>query len=402
MHPPSSAPTLAGEGITLRAHRPGDVPDIVEQCRDPLTQRWTKVPVPYGAPDAAAFVAACAEGWRDARAFRFAVELDGRFAGTVGLRPRGRSGLALSFGTAPWARGRRVATRALRVVLAWAFEALDPEVVLWTAIAGNWASRRVAWSVGVRVEATVRGLQEQHGIRLDGWIGSLRRGDALSPAHPWYDPPTLAGDGVLLRRHSTDDQAAMAQACNDPHTQRWLSQLPRPYTREDARAHLEEIAEEESAGRAVFWAVADPDSDRLLGEIGLWGMAQGESRSGELGYWTHPAARGRGLTARAVRLAARHGLTPRDAGGIGLSRLVIRAAVGNVASQRVAERAGFRMVGCDRAAQVLRDGIAVDLLRYDLLRTELGTVADGVPRTVAGNVRGDLGDAWSEAVGEDA
>ena len=370
MHRPSRAPTLAGPGLILRAHGSQDVPGLVEQCQDPRTQRWTVVPVPYTEAAAMEYLAECGRGWREGTEFGFAVEVDGRFAGSVGLRRQGAAGLALGYGLAPWARGRGVTARALQVLLPWAFETLDPEVVLWSAIAGNWASRRVAWSVGVRVEGTVRGLEEQRGIRLDGWIGSVRRGDPLTPAHPWYDPPELTRPGLRLRAHTTDDVPAMAQACNDPATQRWLPQLPRPYTREDARAHLEEIAEEQSAGRAVFWAVTDPHDDRLLGEIGLWGLAQGESRSAEIGYWAHPAARGRGLTGRAVTLAAAHGLAPRDRGGLGLARLVIRAAAGNVPSQRVAVRAGFRPAGCDRQAQLLRDGTCEDLMRYDRVRDD--------------------------------
>ena len=380
MHPPSWAPTLTGEGVTLRAHRAEDVAGIVEQCQDPVTRRWTVVPVPYTDAEGKDFVAECARGWREGSAFAFAVEVDGRFAGTVDLRRQGAAGLSLGYGLAPWARGRGITGRALRVLLDWAFETLEPEVVLWTAIAGNWASRRVAWSVGVRVEGTVRGLEEQRGIRLDGWIGSVRRGDLPAPAHPWYDPPQLHADGVRLRPHTAGDLATMAQACNDPATQRWLPQLPRPYTREDARAHLEEIAEEQAAGRAVFWAVADPDDDRLIGEIGMWGLAQGESRSAEIGYWMHPAVRGRSLTGRAVTLAAGHGLAPLDTGGLGLGRLVIRVAVGNVPSQRVAERAGFQLIGCDRQAQLLRDGTCVDLLRFDRLRDQ----ASGRPSARSG------------------
>ena len=390
MHPPSSAPTLTGEGVTLRAHRGDDVPDIVDQCRDPLTQRWTRVPVPYATGDAQEFLAEGRRGWRQGTAFSFAIEVGGRFAGTVALRRQGAAGLALGYGLAPWVRGRNLGTPAVRAALTWAFDTLAPEVVLWTAIAGNWAGRRVAWSVGVRVEGTVRGLAEQRGIRLDGWIGSIRHGDRIAPAHPWFDPPAITEDGVLLRPHTSGDVSVMAQACNDPGTQRWLPQLPRPYTPDDARAHLEEIAEEQAAGRALFWAVADPGSDRLVGEIGMWGMAQGESRSGELGYWTHPAARGSGQTTRAVRLAAAHGLLPRDQGGIGLTRLVIRAAAGNLPSRKVAEGAGFRLAGCDRQAQALRDGTSADLLRYDRLRDD----PDG--RTPAGPPAGSLSSsAWS-------
>ena len=92
----------------------------------------------------------------------------------------------------------------------------------------------------------------------------------------------------------------------------------------------------------------------------------------KLGYWAHPHARGQGLTARAVRLVARHGLLP-DVGGLGLNRLVIRAAADNVASQRVAVKAGFRPAGRDRCAERLRDGTLADLLRFELVTSDLVT-----------------------------
>jgi RimJ/RimL family protein N-acetyltransferase len=372
MRPPPWAPTLVGNGVTLRAHTPGDEDDVVAQCRDPQTQRWTTVPVPYEQRHAKEWLAARRYAWEAGTVYALAVESEGRFAGSVDLRSHGAAALTVGFGLAPWARGRGLAVEALRTLLPWAFDTLGPEVVLWSAIAGNWASRRVAWEVGFRVEGTVRGFEEQRGIRLDGWIGSLRRGDPLTPAHTWFDPPRLTGPGVVLRAHRQDDIGAMAQACNDAATQQWLPQLPCPYTRDDARAHLEEVAEEHAAGRSLFWALADPVNDRLIGEIGMWGIARGEARTGEVGYWTHPTARGRRLTTEGVRLAARYALLPRDQGGLGLERLVIRVAEGNAPSQRVALGARFSPSGRDRGAELLRDGRVEDLLRYDLLRGELG------------------------------
>jgi RimJ/RimL family protein N-acetyltransferase len=185
-----------------------------------------------------------------------------------------------------------------------------------------------------------------------------------SPSDPDWFPGQAAA-------HRIEDISSMVQARNDVQTQYWLAQFP-PVCREDARAHLEEIAEEQAAGRAVFWALTDPSTDRLIGEIGMWGLARGESRSAELGYWAHPSARGRGLTTEGVRVTSRFALLPRTHGGLGLTRLVIRVAEGNLTSQRVAIAAGFRLTGRDRQAELLRDGTTQDLMRYDILSGEVG------------------------------
>jgi RimJ/RimL family protein N-acetyltransferase len=66
----------------------------------------------------------------------------------------------------------------------------------------------------------------------------------------------------------------------------------------------------------------------------------------------------------------RHGFLPVEDGGLGLQRLQIFAAAGNLASQRVIERNGFVRTGQDRAETRLRDGSAVDTIGYDLLLAE--------------------------------
>jgi RimJ/RimL family protein N-acetyltransferase len=175
-----AAPGLTdGPDLVLRQPLPGDVDDIVAQCRDPEFQRWTRVPVPYHESDAQDFLKRVAEGWR-ANVAMFAVAYQGRFAGSVELRFDGVGGAEVGFGLAPWARGKGVMTRALRLVLAWGFGLPGINVVYWRAQVGNSASRRVAGRCGFRMEGTVRGLLEQRGERRDAWIGSLRRGEPLT------------------------------------------------------------------------------------------------------------------------------------------------------------------------------------------------------------------------------
>jgi RimJ/RimL family protein N-acetyltransferase len=367
---PAWAPTLTDGVVTLRAHRPEDADAVTAQCRDPLTQRWTSVPVPYTRRDAEEWLTAREREWVEGRNLAFAVQARGRFCGSVDLRPDGARGASIGYGLGPWARGQGVLDHALRLLLPWGFDALDLEVVHWQAMAGNWRSRRAAWRVGFRIEGTLRSLLYGRGLRYDAWVGSLLRGEPLEPASLWLTAPVLEDGRVRLRPYRQTDVPRIVEACSDALTRHWLSRLPAPYTPDDARAHLEHQAEEEAAGHALTWAVADPEDDRLLGEVALFGLVE-FGRSAEIGYWTHPRERGRGVMTSAVRLAARHALLPPDVGGLGRSRLVLRAAERNAASRQVALRAGFLETGRDRKAELLGDGSVDDLVRFDLLAEDL-------------------------------
>ncbi len=69
----------------------------------------------------------------------------------------------------------------------------------------------------------------------------------------------------------------------------------------------------------------------------------------------------------AVRLGVRHAFVESHDGGLGLSRLLLRAAATNLGSQGVARAAGFSVAGRDRAAEVLGDGTVDDFIRFEML-----------------------------------
>ena len=373
---PTSAPTLTDGVVTLRAHRPEDVDDITLQGQDLRMQRWTTVPVPYERHHAEVFATELIpQGWQNPVGTKaLAVEvLDGdrpRFAGTVDFRPDGQHGASVGYGLAPWARGRGVMTAALRLGLDWAFPALDLEVVHWEAYVGNWASRRVAWGCGFTVEGTVRRLSAARGERYDAWVGSLLRTDPRQPGKPWNVPPVLVGEGVVLRPWRDADLPRIAEQCSDPEAQRWLPHLPSPFTTIEARAWLTAQRTRLAEGQNVSWCIADPVDDRALGSVDLFGLERSGNEA-EVGYLLHPDARGRGLMREAIRLAVRHAVIPVEDGGLGLTRVALRAATRNTASRRVAESVGFREVGVQRAVDPQPDGTIDDLMTYDLLASEV-------------------------------
>jgi RimJ/RimL family protein N-acetyltransferase len=359
--------------VVLRAHTAADAAGVHEQCNDPVSRRWTTVPVPYSREDAAGFVGCrVPAGWA-AGQWRFAVEApdeDGtpRFCGTVELRDEGDRRAEIAYGAHPWARGRGIIRRALDLLLAWGFEEQQLHTVIWWANTGNWASRRTAWRLGFTCDATLERWLPQRGELLDAWVGVLHAEDERRPRTPWLDVPRVAGERVVLRAFRDEDACRIVEACSDERTAHWLWRIPQPYRLSDARAYLASRVEQRATGSGLTWAVADPTTDELIGSIALFDLLPG--RDAEIGYWTHPESRGRGVMTEACGLVVRHAFTAAAHGGLGLLRLGIGAADGNTASHRVIAANGFVPVGRERRALRLGDGSLVDSIGYDLLAEE--------------------------------
>ena len=365
--PAAQAPTLTDGTVTLRAHRPDDVQGTLEQCRDPLSQQWTVVPVPYTREDARTFVEeVCPGSWATGRQWIFAVEVDGRFGGSVTLRREGDDRAEIAYGSHPAIRGTGAMERALRLLLAWGFEEQGLRTVVWWANVGNWRSRRLAWKLGFSFDGTVRRWLPQRGELLDGWVGTLLRDEPRQPRTRWLSNPVLEGDGVRLRPFADADVPRIVEGLGDPETQHWLAFMPRDPDEAAGRLYLEHVTDRLATDHTVTWAFCTPEDDRLLGVVGLYRVGA----EPELGYWTHPDARGRGLTWRAAALAVTHAFRPVAEGGLGLERLAAYAAAGNAASLAVLERVGMQRVGRLRQAAHTADGAAVDLVAYDLLAAE--------------------------------
>ncbi len=374
------AETRTGARVDLRAHVDQDVGFLTETLNDErVASLLSGPPQPFRLRHARTWVGSRAAQWgKDSGCeWTWMVDLDGRPAGQLGLRPRGDGTAEIGFLLASAAQGHGVMSAALREAARWALRAPHEggaglELLHWRARAGNWASRRVAWSAGFCVEGRVRGLVDHRGTALDGWIGSLRRGDPLSPAVPWLQVPRIELGDVLLRENVVSDADRILQACAHPSTQQWLPDLPTPYTLEHAQGYIESRQEQHALAEGLYWAVAHPsDPDLLLGQIGVMGLQHGLSRSAEIGYWMHPEGRRRGVATSALRAVARHALLALGDGGLGLGRVLLRVAEPNRPSNALARAAGFTQVGRDRRAERLRDGRVCDFLRYDLLAQEM-------------------------------
>lgn len=352
---PDDVPVLVDGDVTLRAHRLDDTDELIRQCTDPRTLRWTTVPLGYDDGMARTWLTEIVPGgWVSGRSHSFAVQAthpDGvrRYAGSVELRAVDGGRGELAFVAHPAVRGAGVMTTAARLLLAHAFDTLDVRAVTWWAEAGNWGSRQLAWSLGFCFAPGIVPHYLAHRERLaDAWVGTLTAEQHRDGDRP-TEVPVLECARVRLRPLRRGDDPRVVQACTDPLTRRWLPELPDPYTAEDAAVFRLRARTGVDPGRQT-WAVADRDTDLLLGVISL------DAHDGhhEIGYWAHPDARGRGTTREAVDRVVDH--VRAVPGEDDVRRLVIRCAAGNAASLRVAEAAGFTRCGVESAAAVLADG----------------------------------------------
>jgi RimJ/RimL family protein N-acetyltransferase len=370
-------PTLTDGVVRLRQPNDDDIEGSWEQCQDPLSRQWTKIPVPYTRDDARTYLRHIIPGgWETDREWGFVVEAEddtgtARFAGTISLRNEGDRRAEIAYGAHPWARGRGVMERALRLLLDWGFVERDLETVIWLARRGNWPSRRLAWRLGFSVEGTLRAWLPQRGELSDTWVGTLRRGEEMTPRSEWLVPPRITSGPVVLRETNDADTPRMIEALNDETIQRYGQRIREaaPHDEKTVGERALGILEESARGATLAWTVADTGTDELLGWIALYDIHAG--REAEVGYWSHPAARGRGAISGACRMLVRHAFIDTEDGGMGLRRLTANVAVTNEDSQRVAERAGFVRIGLERKSTLLADGSWVDAVLYDMLRDDL-------------------------------
>ncbi|HET9381837.1 MAG TPA: GNAT family N-acetyltransferase [Streptomyces sp.] len=169
---------------------------------------------------------------------------------------------------------------------------------------------------------------------------------------------SISTERLVLRAFEEPDTEAFADMMNDELVVAWTS-APHPYTRDDARAWITELAPaERTRGRGIVFAVTEFLTQRLVGIVHLrhtdWRV-----RSSEISYVIAPWARGEGYASEAAYATAQWLFRDQK-----FERLELRTAADNAASQQVAQKIGCVSEGVLRGAWIAR------------ARTETGTWQD--------------------------
>ena len=182
--------------------------------------------------------------------------------------------------------------------------------------------------------------------------------------HPM--PPTIPTDRLWLRRFRSGDARPLTEAVTEslPELSMWLPWAQGLYGISHARVFIKSSNRSWRRGRAFDFSVTMKDRPgRVVGGVGIWYTSRIQ-RTGEIGYWVRTDLTGKGVATEAAKALLSLGFET-----MGLHRILMRIAVGNHSSRRVAEKLGFSFEGIAREEIMVR-GRWMDHEVYSLLEQE--------------------------------
>lgn len=161
--------------VSLTPFDESHLAEIASVVDDPDTKRFTRIPVPPPPGFARAWLDMYEQGRREGKREAFAIlDEDGTFLG-LALAPvieRDERTVELGYVISPAARGRGVASEALRQLTDWAFAELGAERSELLISVENEGSKRVAQNAGYVREGVLRSMHVKQGVREDTEIWS--------------------------------------------------------------------------------------------------------------------------------------------------------------------------------------------------------------------------------------
>jgi RimJ/RimL family protein N-acetyltransferase len=137
-----------------------------------------------------------------------------------------------------------------------------------------------------------------------------------------------------------DDRPALIEAFADPAHRRFVLNY-RLRNSDEALEYVTLRAAQWAGDERCSWAIAEPASGDLLGEVGLKDLDLAAGTA-EAAVWVRAGVRGQGIASTALSAALRFGF-----GALGLTEVGYRHVEGNTPSASVARRCGFGFLGTE-------------------------------------------------------
>jgi ribosomal-protein-serine acetyltransferase len=180
----------------------------------------------------------------------------------------------------------------------------------------------------------------------------------------------LTDNLVLLRPYELDDVDELFAAARESvgEVGHWLPWCHPHYSVQESAAWVESRAASWRQGGEYSFVIVEQATGRFIGGCGL-NQFDYERQRCNLGYWVRTTATRKGFATAASRLLAQWGVER-----LGLERLEIIAAVGNVASQRVAIKLGAMREGIARS-RIRIHGQQHNAVVFSLIKSDIDRIA---------------------------
>jgi RimJ/RimL family protein N-acetyltransferase len=345
---------LRSARLVLRPWHAADAAAVAEIMRDPRMAEYLPLPHTAGSVQAAAT--------GNTTRLERAIVRDGRLVGAIGMDlPAQDTGAEIGY----WVRsedwGSGYATEAVRTLTRFAFEHGVHRARIQTDV-GNIGSARVALRAGFSFEGIARlGGRSQQGLADHAMFARLATDSDTEVPPTWPELTELTDGVVLLRKPRPDDWPTLYAEWSNPESQQWG--FGGESTEQAARQRVQAAGLHWLVGHSTDLIICDLATGTGAGTINLRCVGPPDVIS--IGYGILPEFRGRRFTTRALRL-----LTDWAFSTTSIVRLELGCKVGNVASARSAELAGFVRDG--RFATRLRnpDGSYSDEIGFGLVRDQ--------------------------------
>lgn len=189
--------------------------------------------------------------------------------------------------------------------------------------------------------------------------------------------PQIESERLLLRRFTRRDAGALDEAIRASlaDLNQWLPWARMDYTSGDTTAFIRESIQAWREDRAWDYSIRRRDDPgRHIGNVSIWTSSR-LGKIGEIGYWVRSDETSKGICTEAVGMLLEEAYGP-----LGYHKVVLRIAVGNNPSDRVAEKLGFTKEGLLREELLIR-GNWVDHSLWSLLDREFRSLRQSSART---------------------
>ncbi|MBK6962786.1 MAG: GNAT family N-acetyltransferase [Bacteroidales bacterium] len=163
-----------------------------------------------------------------------------------------------------------------------------------------------------------------------------------------------------LRKWQPSDLESLVKHANNYNIARFLTdQFPHPYTIQDGERFLENVLSHDPPKILAIFVQGE-----AVGSIGVFPQQDIHCVNAEMGYWLSEEWWGRGIMSSAIRRMVDYGFST-----FTVDRIFARPFGSNTASQRVLQKAGFRLEARFEKT-LLKNGELLDELVYGIRRSD--------------------------------